>query len=374
MLTAQVKNDSLIDVYDVLNHIFKIEHKKKSLENKDIDKGTISLVPGFGYSQLKGVAYVVEANYSFKSTENSNVSIIYIVPEITQKGYVIPRVTTSIWLKDNKFNFSSDWRFYKYVAENYGMGSETYSNLANLYKFNYIRFHNVMYKKVRPSFMLGIGYNLDVHYKIKAINKELPMNSQGIDVSQKTSSSGLVFNLLHDTRKNENFPVGGERLFCIGLTQNFKKIGSTYSNSVLISDIRLYHSFNASNVLAFRSFNWFVLGKKFPYFDQATALGDMKNSISRPYIEGRFRGKKLVYFETEYRFKVTKNELIGAAFFGNIQSFSEPVNNEFESVNAAFGGSLRVKINKVSKVYLVFSYGIGTNGGHGIFLSLGDVF
>lgn len=183
-----------------------------------------------------------------------------------------------------------------------------------------------------------------------------------------------MFNALYDTRKNENFPVGGEKFLNFSFSNNRKVLGSTYNYQSLITDMRIYHSFNRTNVLAIRSYNWLLFGKQFPYFDQATALGDNKNGVGRTYIEGRFRGKKMLFLETEYRFNISKRELIGGALFSNIESFSEPKTNRFQHVNACFGASLRFKVNKTSKVYFVFSYGIDTNGGHGIYMNLGDVF
>lgn len=165
---SSLKEDTLVDAFDILYHI--LGKKEDSTHFENLEKGTLSAIPGFSYSQLKGFAFVIESNYSYRKTPISNTSVIVAVQEVTIKGYIIPRLTTSLWFKDNGYNFTSDWRYYKYIGEDYGVGSFTKADVKNDYLFNYIRFHNVFSKRVAPGFLFGLGYKLDAHYNIKSLD------------------------------------------------------------------------------------------------------------------------------------------------------------------------------------------------------------
>ena len=56
----------------------------------------------------------------------------------------------------------------------------------------------------------------------------------------------------------------------------------------------------------------------------------------------------MMYFETEYRFGILHNGLVGGVVFANVQSFSEPVSGKFETVWPACGAGFRFKLNKFS--------------------------
>ncbi|MBK9934135.1 MAG: hypothetical protein IPP05_08320 [Cytophagaceae bacterium] len=365
---------SLLDAYDLMHKILKKQTSDTS--SAEVFKQSLTMVPGFGYSQLKGLALVLEGNFSFKASEDAKVSVIVFVPEITFKKYFVPRVTSSIWLNHNQININTDWRFYRYIGIDFGIGSKTPSTNFNHYNFDYYRIHQTISKAVLPDFLIGVGYNLDIHNRISSIGKVNALNSDGLQVSQSTVSSGLVLNLLYDNRQNENFPVGKETFASVSLIQNLKLFNGTSRYESVLGDFRKYYSNQTfpSNVLAIRSFNWFTIGQKIPYFDLPAAMNDQYNSISRPFIEGRFRGKNLIYMEAEYRFNITKNEFFGGAFFLNSSSFSELTSNKFEKINTGAGASLRIKVNKKSKVYLVASYGIGSKGAKGFSFSLGDLY
>lgn len=80
------------------------------------------------------------------------------------------------------------------------------------------------------------------------------------------------------------------------------------------------------------------------------------------------------YFETEYRFKVTRNGLLGMVVFANAQSYKQQLTSGPQVVAVAAGAGLRLKLNKFSGANLCIDYGIGQNGSRGFFVNLGEVF
>ena len=127
-------------------------------------------------------------------------------------------------------------------------------------------------------------------------------------------------------------------------------------------------------MLAFWSYDWLTLDGKPPYLTLPTTAGDTYNNLGRGYIQGRYRGKNLVYLESEYRFGITSNGLIGGVVFANAQSFTEENNNRFEVISPGWGAGIRIKLNKFSKTNVCLDYGFGTHGSRGLFANLGEVF
>jgi len=80
------------------------------------------------------------------------------------------------------------------------------------------------------------------------------------------------------------------------------------------------------------------------------------------------------YLETEYRFRLTHNGLLGGVVFANVQSYKANLTSGPKSLAPAVGTGIRIKLNKTSGANLCIDYGIGQNGSKGFFVNLGEVF
>jgi len=82
----------------------------------------------------------------------------------------------------------------------------------------------------------------------------------------------------------------------------------------------------------------------------------------------------MIYLETEYRFKITNNRLLGGVIFANAETFSNNIDIKLGPVYPGWGTGLRIKLNKFSKANLCIDYAFGLNGSRGFFVNLGEVF
>ncbi len=82
----------------------------------------------------------------------------------------------------------------------------------------------------------------------------------------------------------------------------------------------------------------------------------------------------MYYLETEYRFRITGNELLGGVVFANAETFSDTFRNQLEAIQPAAGISIRLKLNKKSDTNIAIDYGIGTHRSKGVFVNIGEVF
>jgi hypothetical protein len=82
----------------------------------------------------------------------------------------------------------------------------------------------------------------------------------------------------------------------------------------------------------------------------------------------------MLYLESEYRFGITRNGLIGGVVFANAESFSNGADHQPQSIQPASGLGLRIKLNKKSNTNIAIDYGFGTQGMRGFFVNVGEVF
>jgi outer membrane protein assembly factor BamA len=218
---------------------------------------------------------------------------------------------------------------------------------------------------------------MDTHWGIsdKGNKNGTPTDYHTYGTADRTISSGLGLNLLLDSRDNSINPFKGWYGNLV-YRDNFKALGSTTGWSSVTIDVRKYLKFpaNTDNVLAFWNYDWLVTNGHPPYLDLPSTSWDTNSATGRGYIQGRFRGARMIYLETEYRYKISHNGLIGGVLFVNAQSLSAAPGTKLQTIQPAFGPGLRIKLNKVSKTNVAIDYGFGRQGSNGLFIDVGEAF
>lgn len=125
---------------------------------------------------------------------------------------------------------------------------------------------------------------------------------------------------------------------------------------------------------AFWLYSALTISGNSPYLDLPGTGTDTYNNLGRGYEQNRYTGKQLIYFETEYRFGITRDGLLGGVVFTNLQSVSEPAGRTFQYFLPGFGMGLRIKFNKFSGTNVCIDYGYGIKGSHGFAGNLGEIF
>lgn len=366
-----------VDLIDVARHAFPFLHAHDSL---DLERGhkSLLLIPVVGYTlQTSGVAEVA-ATIAFERP-GANMSTVVAAAEYTLNQQLIFNVTSSLWTADNRWNFLGDWRVMHYPQSTYGLGMYTStSERVVTMNYEYLRFYQSALRRIGPAWYAGLGYQLDYHWNIVSRNSRREVGSISryrYGVEGTSISSGPVLTLLHDSRANALNPQGGV-YFNVQFRPNVKILGSNTDYQSLLVEGRTYlhPSPHSANILAFWSYNALTLNGNPPFLDLPSTGWDTYSNTGRGFIQGRFRGKNLVYGEAEYRFGITRNRLVGGVVFANAQSVTEQESRQFEKIVPAAGAGLRLNLNKASHTNLAIDYGFATDGSHGLSLNLGEVF
>ena len=372
--------ENQIDMIDIFSELFGKERTvTPDSVLKKPGKVYVSFLPGAGYVLQTGFTAATSFNLSFYTSKatSANISSIIVNANYSQYHQVLVPLEANIWTKYNRYNFSCDWRYYKYPSYTYGLGGFSSIDNAVLLDYSYIRVYQTALRKITGDLYAGIGYNLDYHWGINISDSGVSKAREFINYGYKPieTSSGATLNLLYDNRRNS---INAERGFYANLKYryNVTELGSDQNWSSMLLEFKKYLKYprKSRNVLAFWNFYWLTLNGKAPYLDLPSTGWDTYSNSGRGYIQGRLKGNNFIYLETEYRMVLTRNGLFGCVVFANAEGVSNVNSNKIDNILPAVGAGLRLKLNKYSRTNASLDYGIGANGSKGFFFNLGEVF
>lgn len=335
------------------------------------------IIPQVGYSLSTGLLGQVLGNVTFRRPR-ANLSSIISSLTYTQNQQALLTITSTIWTPGNQWVLTGDWRLMHYPQATYGLGMFTSTDRVVSMDYSYLRFYQGVLRRLRPALYAGLSYQLDNHWNIRSWDERhdrSKISGYEYGVEGRSISSGIAMQMLYDNRPNAINPSGGQMLNLLVRT-NKQALGSDTDYSSMLIDARTYLHLRAGspNILALWSYNALTISGDPPFLDLPSTGWDATSNLGRGYIQGRFRGKKLLYAEAEYRFQVSRSGLLGGVVFANAQTVTQPLNQQFERVAPAGGVGLRIRMNKVTRANLCIDYAVGTDGSRGLFFNLGEVF
>jgi hypothetical protein len=367
------------DIFEVAR---KILHLKVTIPTDtariNSKKIRISALPSVGYSLQTNFAIIGFANAAFYTYDlpDERASTILTSVAYTSYNQLIFPIQANFWTKHNDFNIVTDWRYMYYPSFTYGLGGYTKPSDGYMVDYSYLKLHQTVLKSVADKTYIGLGYDLDYYWNI---NEENPPAGKVTDfqrygLKQTSVSSGISVNVLYDSRENTINPDNGWYA-TIAYRPHYTFMGSDANWAAVVGDFRKYFKLptRRRQIIALWNYDWLSFGNT-PYLQLPSTGWDPFVNTGRGYIQGRFRGKRMLYLESEYRIDITNNGLIGAVLFANAESFSEEKTNRFETVAPGYGAGIRIKMNKHSRTNLAIDYGFGLNGSRGFFVNLGEVF
>ncbi len=338
----------------------------------------IFLAPQVGYTLQTSFLAQVLANVTFQRP-GANVSTLVGSAAYTLNNQTILSLTNSVWNPQNRLVWMGDWRLMHYPQGTFGLGIiNTSLNREISMDYEYLRVYQKVLKRIAPNLYAGLGYALDLHWNIVSRNRNrevVQISRYRYGVEGRSVSSGPLFSLLYDSRPNS---INASRGYFVNLQYrpNMQLLGSDVNYQTLLLEGRTYlRPFpNSPGVFAFWSYNALTLNGNPPFLDLPSTGWDTYSNTGRGYVQGRFRGKNLLYLETEYRFNLTRNQFLGGVVFANAQTVTEAISGTFQRVAPAVGTGLRLKMNKFSRTNLAIDYAFGSDGSRGLFFNFGEVF
>ena len=395
--------DKQKDLPDLLRAWMSKPPKKPSLST-----GSLLLVPVLSSNPANGFMFGVAGQYAFKTKgDKSLYSSVNGSLTYTTKNQLIFQLKNNVYVANNKFFLSGDWRFLIFSQATYGLGTNapedgilkyqfgingietSDDSLIQPMKFNHIRFHQTISKQISEAFYLGFGYHLDYYYSI--VDERLDTLAPDVLITSHYAysvkygfdpksyvRSGLSLNLVMDTRDNLVNSYKGY-FFNVNYRLDPKFLGSDRAGNMLGVEWRSFHPLSKKNPRHSMAF-WF-LGNLSPVGDMPylslPALGyDQRGRAGRGYTQGRYRGPNYLYAESEYRFPISQcGGILGGVIFVNANTADKPDRSVrlFDYVVPGYGFGLRMMVDKKSRTNLQVDIGFGKKSG-GIYFGAAETF
>jgi hypothetical protein len=386
-------------------------------------KPFLTILPVIGSNPTQGVLAGVAVILGIylgdpKTTTISNISanILY-----TTKNQFLSGINSVLMLENNEWQLQGDWRFLVFNQDTFGLGTGptpvstgfkpaagtgftlngfgTTSAIegAQPMDLNLLRIRENFLKKAwLDSFYIGPGFSFDryyaIHDKLLDLGASPPVITSHYAYSQalgfnpsQYNISGVSLNLLWDSRDSTINPYRGH-YGSISYQWNPTWLGSAKDSSLLTLEYRGYFGLDPAiprNLIAV----WFMaqttVTGQLPYLGLPAIGWDARNRTGRGYVQGRFRGTAELYGEVEYRFRITRNGLLGGVVFANVNTFSSaPVSylgffnqgeNLFDHLRPAGGVGLRFMMSRQSRTNITLDFTVAEKT-FGLYFGAGEAF
>jgi hypothetical protein len=339
--------------------------------------------PTLGYQPANGFTFGFIGQYSFKKKDENKISLISGGASYSTQKQILTYLKNNMYLNDDRYFFSGDFRYYVFSQSNFGLGTDIvpwgaefkdfdYKSIEQPMNYNYCKLHETISYTIFPLFLVGAGIHIDSYTNINDKLLDVPNGkytyhynySKKYGFSDKNYSvSGISLNLIYDSRDNL---INTNKGLYINMNYRFNPQTSLNKreSTTLLLETRYFipiSKVNKQHVLGFWAYGQFLASGQLPYLNQPAIGWDQNSRSGKGYTQGLFRGTNLMFFESEYRFPITKNQMISGTVFTNFTTASNADKNLglFESIQPAVGVGLRILLDKNTLTNFVVNFGLG---------------
>ncbi len=411
--TATAMSAAPADGYMDGRDLLEVIHLKKSRGELQRGKLYPSIIPSVGYTPQNGFLLGITslAGIYLGDPKTTTISNIALIGFYTSKNQVVLMSRNTLMLPENAWQLQGDYRFFLTNQPTYGLGSGRETELGvsiggagttavvqgqQDMDFDFVRFHQLVLKRIRGPLYAGASYRLDRYYAI--VDRALDLGaappvvtshwaySEQLGFSKKAyGASGLAAELVYDSRDST---ISAYRGWYVNPSFRVypKALGSSQDATFAMLDVRTYVGLSDEvprNVLALWFLGMGVTSGHLPYLALPSIGWDFGNRSGRGYVQGRFRGDAELYAEAEWRFRITHDGLVGGTAVANASTFSrpavdvagysEPREQLFSTVRPAGGVGLRFMMNREARNAVTLDLAWGQDS-FGVYFGAGEVF
>lgn len=367
-----------------LRSIVDLFTKEDTLQiSKPDSKNNLIAFPTLGYQPANGFTLGFISQFSFKIKPENKVSLLSGGASYSTQKQILTYLKNNMYINNDRLFFSGDFRYYVFSQSNYGLGTDIipwgaqfkdfdFNDIEQPMDYNYFKFHETASYIIFPSFFIGLGIHLDVYSNIsdKLLNTADGQYtyhynySKNYDFSDKNYAvNGMSLNFIYDSRDNLINTNNG--LF---LNMNYRYNPQTdlnrHRSATILLESRYFLPLSKTykqHVLGFWAYGQFQLRGRLPYLNLPAIGWDQNSRSGKGYTQGLLRGTNLMYIESEYRFPITKNQMISGTVFVNATTASTISKSltKFEPIQPAIGVGLRALLDKNTLTNFIVNFGLG---------------
>jgi hypothetical protein len=367
------------DIFDLLDQYVFGRRIEPQLEVNPEVGLQWAFVPTLSYNPVYGAAFgALVSGSGRRGSGRARYSSLSISGNYSTAGQTQLQVRGDVFSGGEDYLMKIDVRYLDTKRSTWGLGEIQHQDGEYPMSFVLGRAYATFLRRVSGPVYVGLGVHYDEFADIvdeRAENGEqTPFVEYSGTAVSSTRAVGFSFNVLADTRDNLVDPQSGYYLNW-SLRNYSRAAGSDQNWQEAWVEARVYPHLptESKNVLAFWGYGWTTFGPT-PYLNLPSNGWDTYGRSARGYLAGRIRGASQLYFESEYRWSITRDGLWGAVVFVNATSTTSPDTSTFGRLDPGLGTGLRVKFNKNTSTNLTLDYAWGRSDSRGLFMGMNEVF
>lgn len=352
--------------------------KKLFSNEKDTTRSSSFLpLPVVGYSQETGAEIGIVSLYSFYTERRDTItrsSRITGVATFTTKKQSNFQLKTDIWLPQNKYHYTSEFRYKNFPFNFYGTGNKTLEADEDHIIQKLFRLSAGIEKKFGRTKYTGLNAGYE-SYKFSA-KDAAGIFTTNQSIYDKDGGKVLFIGLsqIIDSRNSNTYTTKGTYLklnysYAPGIFG-----GNNFEGSLTKLDFRTFKRLNSKAVLGINGNYQTLRGAHSPFY----LLPQFGNDeMMRGYYTGRYRDENLLALQAEIRLRFNPRfGLVGFAGTGTVYGTGD---FNFGNLKPSFGGGFRYFFDIERGLSVRMDYGIGEKRPRekrqsGFYLSLGESF
>lgn len=336
---------------------------------EELKQSKITFLPILYYTpetKLAGGALVNMNFYQLQDTAYAYPSTIMPLFIYTMNKQILLKLKLDWYFNDEEYHSKSEIIYLDYPDLFYGIGNNSRSSDEEKYTQEVLLLDTQFLKRIYKQIDLGLHY-IFISYNVYKYKSGMKLVQKVIPGSKKGYVSGIGSVLTSDSRDNRHFPGAGYYLE-MSYMHYGKELGSDHLFNQITMNLRKYYNPVLNHVLALQAITDFQSG--IPPFQLLNKLGG--ENILRGLYEGRYRDRKMLAFQTEYRAMVFSR--IGFVAFAGIGEVAKDYQDfRLDSYKYSYGLGARLKLSKEESLNLRADFGI-TELGSGFYLTMHEAF
>ncbi len=326
-------------------------------------------LPVLYYSPETGIAGGAAVQGSYRSDtadraarpSSALVDIIY-----TAKKQIITEIIPDLYFLHSDVNVSGSLRYLNYPDKFFGIGNNTPESAEELYTAKWFGMALDTYRRVWESFSAGPSLYYD-HWTLSDVQPNGELSSGRITGTAGGTTFGVGAVARWDTRNNIFSPTRGWYLQAM-FRSSSRNMLSDFDFTYATVDLRWYTPVSEHSSFAAQAVTTTTAGA--PPFYRLAALGG--ENTMRGYYLGRYRDRKVLACQGEYRFPVLWR-IRGAAFaaMGDVASTMSQFN--LHDVKFSGGCGLRYVLDDEEGIAIRVDMGFGRQTS-GLYITFNEAF
>lgn len=330
----------------------------KFLSNKEdtVRKNTFFPFPVGAYSPETELEYGVAAIYSFyvdKSDRLEHPSTLNFLGTHTTKNQSKLKLTSDIWSRENKYHYTTEFRYQDFPYYFYGIGNHTMEADKDLINEKKWVIAGSADKKVAKNYYLGLAAGFENY-----INNELQPGgifSAGNYYGKNGGKRAYIgVEQIYDSRNNISYTTKG---FFGKLSFDYTPDlfgGENFTGTYVNFDGRYFTPITSKITLAFNSIYQHIDAANVPFYLLPKLGGD---NMMRGYYQGRYRDRSLLAGQSEIRYRFIPR--FGVVAFGGLGCVFGEEKFSIDMLKPSYGAGLRYFFDLNKGLTLRLDYGLG---------------